>query len=87
MAGHGEGEWGGRGRLGDVAEGIGVDARVGAFLNEVGVAGVFALAKKGAAEPPDGGIEPMEDADEVGEGGHPEVAALDVAEFVKEGHF
>ncbi len=87
VAGHGEGEGWCGGGLGDVAEGVGVDFGVRAFFDEVGVAGILALAEEGAAEPPDGGIEPMEDADEVCEGGHPEVAALNVAEFVEEGHF
>lgn len=87
VASHGEGKrWSG-GRLGDVAKGVGVDARVGAFFDEVRIAGVFALGMERAAEPPDGRVEPMEDADEAGEGGHPKVAALDVSEFVKESHF
>ena len=72
--------------MSNVAEGVGVDARVGAFFDEMSIAGVFALGEDSAAEPPDGGIEPMDDADEVGESGHPKVATLDVAKFVEESH-
>ena len=72
--------------MSNVAEGVGVDARVGAFFDEMSIAGVFALGEESAAEPPDGGIEPMDDADEVGESGHPKVATLDMSEFVKKCH-
>ena len=70
----------------NVAKGIRVDARVGALFEKVGIAGVFALGEKGAPEPPDGRIKPVEDTHKVSESGQPEVSTLDVAEFVAEGH-
>lgn len=85
MAGHGEREaWGG-GCLGHVVEGEGVGFGVGSAFEQVGVAGILALREKGAAHPPDGGVEPMKDAGDLGEEGHPKAATLDVAEFDRAG--
>jgi len=52
----------------------------------VGVTSEFALREEGSTEPPDGGIEPVKKASEVGQGCHPEVASLNVTEFMEEGH-
>ncbi len=87
MSGHGKSEWWSGCGLGHVAKSMGVGFWVGSAVEEVCVAGVFALGEEGASEPPHSGIKPMEEAGELGESSCPEVFPLNVAEFVKEGHF
>ena len=51
--------------MSDIAEGVGVDFGIGTVIEEVGVAGELALRQESPAEPPNGGIEPMEKAGEM----------------------
>ena len=72
--------------MGDIAESEGVGLGIGAAFQQVGIAGILTLGEEGAAHPPDRRVEPVQDAGNLGEKGHPEVATLDVAEFVEKGH-
>ena len=72
--------------MGDVAQGVCVCFRIGSVLDQMGVTGEFALCEEGPAKPPDGRIKPVKQAGEMGQRGHPKIAALDVTEFVKKGH-
>ena len=56
------------------------------MLDQMGVTGEFTLCEEGPAKPPDGGIKPVKQAGEMGQGSHPKIAALDVTKFVKNGH-
>lgn len=85
-AGHGEGGLGFAAGFGDIAEGVDVVLGIGSGGDDAGIAGVFALGEEVAAEPPDEGVEPVDEAGEAGGEGGPEVAAGEVAEFVKEDH-
>lgn len=78
VAGHGEGEAGVVRGLGDIAKGVGVGGGVGAVGEEVCVASILALGQEDAPHPPDGGVKPVEEAGEGGQGGKPEVTALEV---------
>ena len=59
---------------------------VGAHLDHLGVAGKFTLRHETVAQPPDGRVEPINEAGHLGSQIGPKIASGDMAQFVEEHH-